>query len=103
MNGTQDLPVREPLWASALLAASNGCMHPQLHRGIQWDSGRASLRFTNAGQSAVMIPELGVLLGAGSTLNVSWPPGATAYEFSLTDRPRKRAATNSSRSRHHLM
>lgn len=32
------------------------------------------------------IPELGVQLGAGCTLEVSWPAGATAYEFRVRNR-----------------
>lgn len=72
---------KEPLWASALLAADPACVDSGVR--VEWRYSRDSLRFTNPGLHPVFISQLGVRLEAGRALDVRWPAGATAYEYRM--------------------
>jgi hypothetical protein len=72
--------LKQPLWVAALLAAESGKATGVLHHRLDWQSGRASLRFFNEGADPVFIGALGVELGAGARVEVQWPAGATSYE-----------------------
>jgi hypothetical protein len=84
---SENLPTAPPLWASALLAAGEGSTHRAVRHHIEWESGRACLRFTNGGSRPAAIPALGIQLAAGCVLDVRWPAGATAYEFRVRKGP----------------
>jgi hypothetical protein len=84
---SENPPAAPPLWASALLAAGEASMHAAVHHRIEWEFGRACLKFINRGPRPVAIPALGIQLAPGCTLDVRWPAGATAYEFQVRKGP----------------
>ena len=93
MTATCSDLLQQPLWVSALLAsASRAAADRGLRHRIRWESGRASLRFSNDGRCPVFIPALGVELSAGSKVDVRWPAGATGYELEVHRAPNMRAA-----------
>jgi hypothetical protein len=78
-----DLGEAVPVWLGALIAAScqaavNGTSH-----AIEWYNLAGRAIYTNSGGETELIHPLGIHLGHGDTLAVSWIPGQTEYSFEV--------------------
>jgi len=78
-----------PVWLAALMAAGCQAKSLELAHDICWRAVAGRAVYTNFGSHAENIEPLGVHLGAGETLAVSWMPGETAYTVEVQSNSEK--------------
>jgi hypothetical protein len=81
--GRIDLGEAIPVWLAALIAASCQAAVNGTCRAIEWYSSAGRAVYTNSGGETELIHPLGIHLGQGDTLAVSWMPGQTEYSFEV--------------------
>jgi len=76
-------PEPTPIWMAALMATR--CLANRDGNGalVRWNQVSGKALYTNSGADPEWILPLGVFLGAGQTLSVSWIPGDTAYTLEV--------------------
>jgi hypothetical protein len=81
------LPEPVPVWLAALIAARCAAAVEGGIHAVEWNHIRGRAIYTNAGVETETIQPLGVRLGGGDTVAVSWLPGETAYTVEVIRQP----------------
>jgi hypothetical protein len=76
-----------PIWMAALLASPCQAVSEAVpRRAVRWECVAGHALYTNRSVVSECIEPLGVRVGAGETLSVTWLPGETAYTLEIFDR-----------------
>jgi len=85
------VPEPVPIWLAALMAARCAALANGEGHVVPWSHVRGRAWYTNSGAETEILQPLGVRLGGGQTVAVSWCRGETAYTVEVYPQRKRRA------------